>query len=249
MNKLYKHNFSFSEKNLEICLIDGDRVSTQIREYNYLYLTHSKIDFKEILSYKNKYLNSTILDIGAHIGIFSHFIYNFIKCDRLIAFEPMGITYKALVNNVSEKNTMNCVVGDSDKYVSTESPRPDNLGMNHVVPNPYLGHDDNYDEEKEFTQVKQVKIDSLNLKNVDLVKIDVETWECKVIDGAINTFAEYKPDILLELHWEAKKEFLERTVPKLVDIGYNIPFVDPYPRVCHNIKITNKSKENSWWEK
>ena len=240
MNKLYKHNFSFSEKNLEIYLIEGDQVSTQIREYNYLYLTHSKIDFEEILNNKDKYLNSTILDIGSHIGIFSHFIYNFLKFDRLIAFEPMGITYKALVNNVSEKNTMNCVVGDSDKYVSMECPRPDNLGINHVVPNPYLGHDDNYDKEKEFTQIKQVKIDSLNLKNVDLVKIDVETWECKVIDGAISTFAKYKPEIFLELHWEAKPEFIESTVPKLKNIGYDVPYIDPLPRVCHNIRLINK---------
>jgi len=241
--KIYKHNFTRLDKDLEIYLIEGDQVSNQVRETNYSYLEGSNIDFEEILNNKDKYLNSTILDIGSHIGIFSHFIYNFIKCDRLIAFEPMGITYKALVSNVSEKNAMNCVVGDSDKYVSMESPRSTNVGMNHVVPNPYLGHDDNYVKERplsEFTQIKQVKIDSLNLKNVDLVKIDVETWECKVIDGAISTFAEYKPDIFLELHWEAKPEFLESTVPKLKNIGYDIPYIDPVPRQCHNIKLINK---------
>ena len=242
--KIYKHNFTRLDKNLEIYLIEGDQVSNQVREMDYSYLsTISNIDFEEILYNKDKYLNSTILDIGSHIGIFAHFIYNFIKCDRLIAFEPMGITYKALVSNVSEKNAMNCVVGDSDKYVSMESPRSTNVGMNHVVPNPYLGHDDNYVKERplsEFTQIKQVKIDSLNLKNVDLVKIDVETWECKVIDGAISTFAEYKPDIFLELHWEAKSEFIESTVPKLKNIGYDVPYINPVSRICHNIKLINK---------
>jgi hypothetical protein len=71
--------------------------------------------------------------------------------------------------------------------------------------------------------VKQITIDSLNLDHCDLMKIDVETYECNVIEGAINTIEKYKPEIFLELHWEARDMFNTKIQPMLESLGYNIP--------------------------
>lgn len=48
-------------------------------------------------------------------------------------------------------------------------------------------------------------IDSLNLTNVDFLKIDVEGWEWFAIQGADKTIRENKPTILMEMHFVNNK--------------------------------------------
>ncbi len=43
-------------------------------------------------------------------------------------------------------------------------------------------------------------LDSFNLEKVDILKIDVEGFECDVVEGAINTISKHKPKIILKMH-------------------------------------------------
>ncbi len=47
---------------------------------------------------------------------------------------------------------------------------------------------------------KSVKIDDLDLTQLDLLKIDVEGFEVKVLQGALQTITKLKPKIIIETH-------------------------------------------------
>ena len=127
-----------------------------------------------------------MLDIGAWVGTWTMKINSF--CGRVIAFEPDPLHYECLVKNVPDNvETHQLAVGNDSKMIS-------------------LSQDD-------FTQAKRVlgagtipmvTIDSLNLDDVDLIKIDVEGYEMEVLKGAENTLknVEY---LMIELNNNAKK--------------------------------------------
>ncbi len=134
---------------------------------------------------KNKKFNH-ILDIGAWVGTWSMAMNKF--CGRIVAFEPDPLHYECLVKNVSEDiETHQLAVGQEQKMIS-------------------LSEDD-------FTQSKRVigegtipmvTVDSLQIEDVDLIKIDVEGYEMEVLKGAIETLknTEY---LMIELNNNTKK--------------------------------------------
>lgn len=75
-------------------------------------------------------------------------------------------------------------------------------------------------------------LDSLDIKNVMLIKIDVETHEIEVLEGAINTIQKYKPIIYLEHHAEVNKDILFDKIEKL---NYKIIYVNDLNRYIPNI--------------
>ena len=127
-----------------------------------------------------------MLDVGAWVGTWTAKIDPF--CGRVIAFEPDPIHYECLVKNCSEDvETHQLAIGNEEKMIS-------------------LSEDD-------FTQAKRVvgdgtipmvTIDSLNLDDVDLIKIDVEGYEMEVLKGATNTLktVDY---LMIELNNNTKK--------------------------------------------
>jgi hypothetical protein len=67
------------------------------------------------------------------------------------------------------------------------------------------------------------KLDNYQIDNVDFIKIDVEGYEHKVLEGGINLISKYKPYILIEVGWGTKhpnwKE-CEKQYNILFEIGY-----------------------------
>lgn len=128
----------------------------------------------------------TALDIGAWCGTWSLELSPF--CKKIYAFEPDSLHFECLVKNKNSKiEPMNFAVGDK-------------IGSIRLT-------NDN------FTQAKRVEgegttpiktIDSFDFKNVDLIKIDVEGYEMKVINGALNLLKSVSY-IMIELNNNSKK--------------------------------------------
>ncbi|MGC9122922.1 MAG: FkbM family methyltransferase [Thermoplasmata archaeon] len=49
-------------------------------------------------------------------------------------------------------------------------------------------------------------LDSFNLEKVDILKIDVEGFECDVVEGAFNTISKHKPKIIIETHGSKSRD-------------------------------------------
>jgi FkbM family methyltransferase len=128
----------------------------------------------------------TALDIGANVGLWSRdLVDNFAK---VVAFEPVAIFRECLEKNVTGANFFisPLALGDHDTQATmiiTEG----NSGHSHLDP-ATLGTGD----------VQVVKLDNLNMEDVDYIKIDCEGYEYRVLQGAEQTVKRWRPIMVIE---------------------------------------------------
>ena len=125
------------------------------------------------------------LDIGANVGLWSKDLVRHFT--QVIAFEPVAMFRECLERNVFAKNLKihPTALGDQEGMISmiiTEG----NTGHTHVDPNSVNGD----------TQI--IKLDSLNMDNVDYIKIDCEGYEYRVLRGAEQTIRRCCPVVVIE---------------------------------------------------
>lgn len=174
---------AFNIRGIEIFLHEKEQLSNHIRREK---------DFFEanILDYiREKYPEQrTIVDAGANIG--NHLLYfaNFFKYGSIVAFEPLPDNFSILKLNSNYPNIKLFPQALSNKKeILKMSPNRINMGASKV----------NWDGTGTL-EVEAVTIDSLNLTDVSLLKIDVEDSEARVIEGARETINRCHPLILLE---------------------------------------------------
>jgi len=128
----------------------------------------------------------TALDIGANVGLWSRdLVDNFAK---VVAFEPVAVFRECLEKNVTGANFFisPLALGDHDTQATmiiTEG----NSGHSHLDP-ATLGTGD----------VQVVKLDNLNMEDVDYIKIDCEGYEYRVLQGAEQTVKRCRPIMVIE---------------------------------------------------
>lgn len=131
------------------------------------------------------------VDLGAHIGIFSrHFARRF---EEVVSFEPAVENRKCLERNVPENvKIVACAVGDRNETVLFRC-HLKNSGATEVVRDRRLEKPgfDHY-------EVEMITLDSLELDEVGLIKIDVQGSEAAALRGAEQTLRRCKPVILIE---------------------------------------------------
>jgi len=128
----------------------------------------------------------TALDIGANVGLWARdLVDNFAK---VVAFEPVAVFRECLEKNVTGANFFisPLALGDHDTQATmiiTEG----NSGHSHLDP-ATLGTGD----------VQVVKLDNLNMEDVDYIKIDCEGYEYRVLQGAEQTVKRWRPIMVIE---------------------------------------------------
>ncbi len=136
--------------------------------------------------------NTIAIDLGAHVGI--HTILMSRKVGRrgkVIAFEPQFKIYRELHHNlILNRCTHNVIslrlaVGEEEKWVEMTERDPANEGMTTIG----NGGD----------PVHMITLDSLNLDNISLLKMDIESYEFQVLKGAEKTLKRCKPVIVFEI--------------------------------------------------
>lgn len=138
----------------------------------------------------------TFLDVGANIGNHTVFFCNFLECETLYAFEPVEQVRNILYHNIEnecwidETIVLPYIVSDKQEKLQMGLFSEENTGATKV--------------KEEEGDVDTVTIDSLHIKNVGLIKIDVEGHEQKVLKGAVETIRQYKPIITAELKTRSK---------------------------------------------
>jgi len=119
---------------------------------------------------RNKRFN-TVLDIGAWCGTWAKEMENYSK--KIIAFEPDEIHFACLEKNCATNcEPRQLAVGNNSKFISLTK--------------------DNFTQAKRISgdgNIQMVTVDSLEMEDIDLIKIDVEGYEMEVLKGAKKTLA------------------------------------------------------------
>lgn len=154
--------------------------------------------------------DSVVCDVGSNIG--NHAIFFSKVCDAKLVycFEPQGRLVEIIEKNflINKVNKSRYIVkqagcGDSDGSLQIVKSVPHNLGATQFRQSDNAGY-------------SVVKIDSLNLKKLDFLKIDVERMGDSVLRGAMETIERCKPTIWMELYDEES----EMARPILERLGY-----------------------------
>lgn len=138
----------------------------------------------------------TVIDVGAHIG--NHTAWFGAVCDRrVVALEPNEASFAVLAKN-ARINALSAwlnqaAAGAVEGMARIASTKQGNSGMTQVADDPQ-------------GTVRIVTVDSLQVPNVALLKVDVEGCELGVLMGAAKTLRESKPLVYVEAETEERRQ-------------------------------------------
>ena len=168
-----------------------------------------------------------VIDVGANIGAFTlKVLMNNRNKIQLHSFEPNPTVFEQLLNNsqlnpqITAQLKLNKIglsnqEGFLDFYWSNL-----NSGGGSFTPN-----SKNLNVEKISVTTLDKYVEDNSIRNVTFIKIDVEGYEPFVLEGAINTIREFKPELFIEVspEWWAKNGFdTNEVLTNLYDLGYKM---------------------------
>jgi FkbM family methyltransferase len=215
-----------------------------------------EIDFAlALLNFRRRYHGTGVLaidcgaNIGAHTIEWGKFMYGW---GDVISFEAQEKIYYALAGNIILNNCLNVVakniaVGDSCGKINIPEPnyyQAGSFGSLELIQsdsNEFIGQEIDYSKTHE---IEMVSIDSLGLKRIDLIKIDVEGKEERVLDGAAVSIQAHKPIMIIEKiksNESNLKNFLSSNDYSYYPMGLNLLAVHPSDPVSRHLSTDGKS--------
>jgi FkbM family methyltransferase len=165
------------------------------------------------------------IDIGANKGGFLYWMARSVgPKGRAIGFEPQRFLFEFLSDFYSNKPQVKIEhEALSDKAETVTMIIPENGKTSSPGASIHFTTADNPSARTE--EVTTESLDSYCAANKiipNLVKIDVEGHELKVVKGAAATFAAHKPRVILECEaMQVGKELVNETLSFLLSLGYN----------------------------
>jgi len=167
--------------------------------------------------------DSTIIDIGANIGVHSIYFSEIASNGKVLSIEPQVTIYPVLLQNISKYDNiipLNVAV-DTDLKISSFFIADDNA---------YSSLKDT--KRKKILNVKQVVTLPFDLiidlfDKVDFIKIDVEGYEKNVLSSMKKILLRDKPVLFVEIYQGINSnEDPMGTVEILIDMGYQAYIVN-----------------------
>lgn len=217
--------------------INGVSVKLPAKYIRYFPSNYEKENFAFLKSCCGE--GATILDIGAHIGLFSTIAAKIAgQYGKIFAFEPAPATIPVLhqtikINELEKliipvNQAMGKEVGNTTFFVSDDE--ADN--SNSLI---------SYKEDRKLNGV-QVEVNTIDnfvmtkkLSKINFIKIDVEGAEYDTLLGGQNVFKRYKPNIIVAIHPEP----IEKKGDRLEDI-FDLIEQMRYDIICNGKLITKE---------
>jgi FkbM family methyltransferase len=192
--------------------------------------------------YNSLYRIQNIIDVGANFGYHSLLFSREVK-GNVYSFEPQSQNFNLLTNNIKRNNIDNIVAYNfacGDLNCDIQMPIIEfngyQVNMGDFTPNHISTH--------RYSLTKSIILDEMNFPQIDIIKIDVQGWEKKVILGCSDILKKYKPVLIVEFE-ETQLQKTNTTSKELFDFirnnNYYIFFLDyeyPSDHLCvHNDKI------------
>lgn len=151
--------------------------------------------------------DAVFLDVGAHVGNHALFMSKYVR--KVHSFEPNPVVRNSLESNLKLNEINNVIVyplglGDVNETIPFYVPKKDHLSCGSFC--------SDHDKRNEYYTDLDVRIGDdvvreKNIKNIEIVKIDVEGFERKVIEGLARTLDKYRPMVVLEVSGTTRNKF------------------------------------------
>jgi FkbM family methyltransferase len=158
---------------------------------------------------------AVVVDVGANIGTHTVALARHVTSSGVVfAIEPQRLTFQLLCANVAlnalvNVKCVNAVAGDAPGQMRIPTLDPS-------APNNFGGFNAEGHEQGELVDV--IRIDDLNLARCNLMKIDVEGMESRVLAGARRTIKALRPVLFVENRNESGSP---ATLKALDGLGYS----------------------------
>ncbi len=171
-----------------------------------------------------------VIEIGSNIGMHSVPISKICHEGQLFCFEPQRIIFQILCGNIALNNITNIhafqeAIGDEEGLIDIQTSdfdQPWNYGSFSI--------DKGFNTEGKYLDsinFEKIKITSLNnftdrmkIERLDLIKIDAEGYESKILSASNNIIKQFKPFIFIENN---SKENFEKVIEEIRKLNY-LPF-------------------------
>jgi FkbM family methyltransferase len=172
--------------------------------------TYEKFELDLLLGYGFK-SDTVFWDVGANIGIYSILFSKMQPSWKIFAFEPNREVEKLLKENISRNRSQNIEIVTlalSDKASIALL----KLNRHRAGGNNLIDSSSNGSRVLKVTTAKGDELVTLNkIPRPDLIKIDCEGHELKILIGLADTIFHYKPIILIEIlkdNWVNSQSFI-----------------------------------------
>jgi FkbM family methyltransferase len=181
----------------------GYKFFCRINRDDFLFMTNHE---NEIMEYFVPNDGDTVVDVGAHIGLYTLIAANRVgSSGKVIAIEPDPENFKilkknVLLNQLSNVEALECAVYSTKEKLKLFLPE---LEEGRTIFNTVM--QDRARTSNNFLEVEANSLDnilqSINIAEVNWIKIDVEGAELEVLKGAANTLALNKNlTLVIEIH-------------------------------------------------
>lgn len=155
------------------------------------------------------------VDVGANIGYYTLLLAK--VCKKVYAFEPDKDCFKILEKNVEENNLKNVVL--FNKAVGAENKKVGIVKDKNNFGNSKIDLRSQMSDVRKTELVECVRLDDVIKDKTDLMKIDVQGYEEKVIEGAKKIIEKDSPTIFME-HNGGNLDFLKSVYKNIFTIDY-----------------------------
>jgi FkbM family methyltransferase len=177
--------------------------------------------------------NPIFIDIGANVGNHSLFMSKF--CQEVHSFEPYEKVRDMLISKLLFNKSSNIIVhnvglGAKSEFLDFYAPAGRNIGTGSFMA------EHAKDNNIKIGKLEIVEGDSyifkLNLKKIDLIKIDVEGFEKYVLLGLRNTLEKYRPFVVMEYSVTTRNKLTIKEVREILPREYSIKGISTCRRFC-----------------
>tara|TARA_Y100000004_G_scaffold193959_1_gene257522 strand:- start:2204 stop:2842 length:639 start_codon:yes stop_codon:yes gene_type:complete len=151
-----------------------------------------------------------ILDVGAHVGLWSRPMMHRANTKYIWAFEPNQLVRECYVLNMGGFENYSIypfALGDKNRkgHLNVET---DNSGNTNIHPT-----------KNGDTEIRT--LDSFNFEHIDYIKVDVEGFEYNFLKGAVDTLNRCRPFVHLEMKSKNMRNSKEEFTRFMKNIGYS----------------------------
>ena len=169
--------------------------------------------------------NDVVIDVGAHIGLFSLLVSQFCKTGKIFSFEPIRENFDLFVSNLELNHIQNVF--------------PFNVGVSKNSGGLNLFLNDDQSAHSIFPNgSKSIAVDSTSLQKIfdekkisdcKLLKLDCEGAEYDIIDSLPAEYLDKIQNMVIEYHFaDTKPELIKNLIIKIKNAGFKIQTMPHY---------------------